>query len=167
MNKDIGRLPDGTGLSQPEPEVSALRASIPSADAWRTDSPPFGKRPIWQYVWLQGYSYHSGHYWDRQGWGTAGIRTNDAEDGLLGYRRSDIERICKDNDIDLISVRLVGWLPMTPPATLRAGERASLAPCDDGEWAASAIEAQRAETPESGSVHESAVAKPDAHDQPA
>jgi len=30
--KDLGRLPDGTGLSQAEPEVSALRASIPSAD---------------------------------------------------------------------------------------------------------------------------------------
>lgn len=29
--EELGRLPDGTGLSQAEPEVSALRASIPSA----------------------------------------------------------------------------------------------------------------------------------------
>lgn len=111
---------------------------------WRTDSPSFGRRPIWQYVWLQGRCDHSGHGWFRQGWGTAGIRTTDAPDGLLGYRRSDIERICRDNDIDIESVRLVGWLPMVPPALLTLEEQPPLAPCDDGEWSISYRESQDA-----------------------
>lgn len=148
----------GTGPSQAEPEdVSALRASVPCAHAWRTDSPPFGKRPIWQYVFLQGECRHDGYSWSRAGWGTAGIRTNDAKDGLLGYRAADIERICKDNDIDLWSAKLVGWLPMTAPALLTENDLPALAPCDDGDWSAQAIEAHRAET--LGSVHESAVPK--------
>lgn len=110
--------------------------SIPSADAWRTDSPPYGKRPIWQYVFLQGSSDHMGDGmpWARAGWGTAAIRPNDHPDGLLGYRRSDIERICRDNDIDLWTATLVGWLPMLPPALLTEQERPALAPCDDGAY---------------------------------
>lgn len=141
--------------SQPE-AVSPVPASIPSAAAWRLDSPPFGERPIWQYVWLQGEKEHSGDLWFRHGWGTAAIRPTNAPDGLFGYRRSDIERICHDNDIDLWSVRVVAWLPMQPPALLNAGMRPALAPCDDGEWAASAIEARRAATG-TGAVHESAA----------
>jgi hypothetical protein len=45
---------------------------------------------------------------------------------------------------------------MTPPALLGPSDRASLDPCDDGEWAASAIEASRAATAKQGAVHESA-----------
>jgi hypothetical protein len=108
---------------------------------WRTDSPPFGKRPIWQYVWVQGEKYHSGTTWFRQGWGTAAIRINDAEDGFQGFRRSDIERICLDNDMAIESAEVVGWLPMMPPAPLREQTLPRLRPSDDGEWAASAAPA--------------------------
>lgn len=124
-----------------------MSAQISSADHWRTDSPPFGKRPIWQYVWLQGETYHSGHTWFRQGWGTAAIRTNGAEDGLLGYRRADIERICRDNDMLVGSVSVVGWLPMTPPALLQEEERPRLPPCDDGEWSHTPAAPTSANTP--------------------
>jgi hypothetical protein len=131
-----GHLP--SGLSQSS--LSQAQPSVPNADAWRTDSPPFGKRPIWQYIWVQGEKYHSGTTWFRQGWGTAAIRTNDAEDGFQGYRRSDIERICRDNDIEPCSADVVGWLPMTPPALLRDETRPRLAPSDDGEYAREAVE---------------------------
>ena len=110
-----------------------------SAKAWRLDSPPFGKRPIWQFVWLQGECEHDGDAWFRQGWGTATIRTNDSPDGMLGYRKADIERICRDNDIDLWTARVVAWLPMTPPAMLNSGMRLQLAKSDDGEWGVNAI----------------------------
>ncbi len=160
---DSGHPAKADGLSptvEPVP-VSPLRASIPDASAWRTDSPIYGKRPIWQYVFLQGTAYHNDGYWMRSGWGTAGIRTNDADDALLGYRRADIERICKDNDIDLYSVRLVGWLPMTPPALITCENRPALALCDDGEWSAKAIEARMVETERLDQAkHKSAVAKP-------
>lgn len=128
-----------TGVGNREGEVLPL-----DVQAWRTDSPPFGKRPIWQYVFLQGSSDHMGDGmpWARAGWGTAAIRTNDAEDGLLGYRRSDIERICKDSDIDIWTAKLVGWLPMTPPALLTEQDRPALAKCDDGEYSARARAAQ-------------------------
>lgn len=106
-----------------------------AAKEWRTDSPPYGKRPIWQYVWLQGSQWHSDHNWARSGWGTAGIRLNDSPDGLLGYRRADIERICRDNGIDIETAKVVGWLPMTAPAPMPPEDRPALAPCDDGEWA--------------------------------
>lgn len=94
-----------------------------SADAWRTDSLPFDKRPIWQFVWVQGECYHSGPTWFRQGWGTAAIRPDDAEDAFQGYRASDIQRICDDNDIAFITAEVVGWLPMVPPALLEQEER--------------------------------------------
>lgn len=152
--------PSGDRATAVEPvPVSPLRDGIPSADAWRTDSPPYGKRPIWQYVFLQGSSDHM-HNWmpfARAGWGTAGIRTNDSTDSLLGYRRSDIERICKDSDIDIWTVKLVGWLPMAPPALLTESDRPALAPCDDGEYSAQAIEARSAET--LGSVEDESAAR--------
>lgn len=134
---DLGACPSGTASASLRDRAGSRLEQSRSphgADAWRTDSPPFGKRPIWQFVWLQGEQYHSGQTWFRQGWGTAGIRTNDAEDGMLGFRRSDIERICRDNDIQPESVVVVGWLPMSPPALLEEVERKALAPCDDGEW---------------------------------
>lgn len=143
QNQDVTPSGPGFRASHGADKSSPPEASIPNADAWRTDSPPFGKRPIWQYVWLQGECYHSGTTWFRQGWGTAGIRTNDADDGCLGYRRSDIERICRDNDIDPVSVDVVGWLPMAPPALLSGEMRPRLAPCDDGEYSAQAIEARQ------------------------
>lgn len=123
-------------------ETEAERGTAPGASTWRTDSPPFGQRPIWQFVWLQGECYHSGTTWFRQGWGTAAIRTNDAADGLKGYRRADIERICLDNDIDPTTVDVVGWLPMQLPALLSVEVRPALAPCDDGEWSAQILAEQ-------------------------
>ena len=149
MTQDNGAsLRDRVVVNGAGQAVSAVPASVPSADTWRTDSPPYGDRPIWQYVFLQGSSDHMGDGmpWARSGWGTAAVRTNDHADGLLGYRKSDIERICKDNDIDLWTVKLVGWLPMQPPALLTDQPRPALAPCDDGEWSAQAIEARSGET---------------------
>lgn len=144
--------------------VSPVPASIPSADTWRLDSPPYGKRPIWQYVWLQGEKEHSGDLWFRQGWGTATIRPNEAPDSLLGYRRADIERICRDYGIDLWSARVVAWLPMLPPAALNAGMRPALAPCDDGAWAASAMSAGTAETAQQAQARRAASAAPEGGD---
>lgn len=139
---------------------------VPNAETWRTDSPPFGKRPIWQYVWLQGSCWHSGEYWFRQGWGTAGIRTNTAKDGYLGYRDEDIARICRDNDIDYETAKVVGWLPMTPPALLAPIEREALAPCEDGEWGtAQGIDARERQDAAGGLIgeaDESPVAESDA-----
>tara|TARA_R100000093_G_scaffold41509_2_gene21665 strand:+ start:777 stop:1241 length:465 start_codon:yes stop_codon:yes gene_type:complete len=57
---------------------------------------------------------------------------------LLGYRQSDIERICRDNDIDIWTAKVVGWLPMITPAALTEADLPPLAPCDDGEWSAQA-----------------------------
>ena len=125
-------------VNEADKSSSPQAASIPNADEWRTDSPDFGQRPIWQYVFLQGSSEHthSCRPWARCGWGTATIRPVSAPDSLLGYRKSDIERICRDNDIDLWTAKLVGWLPAVPPALLTDCDRPALEPCADGEWAA-------------------------------
>lgn len=105
-----------------------------AADEWRTDNPPFGKRPVYQYVLLQGSCHHDGRDWFRQGWGTAGIRPHSDPEALHGYRRSDVERIAKDYDIDIETVRVVGWLPACPPAPFREEPRDAVPPSDDGEW---------------------------------
>jgi hypothetical protein len=159
MTDDPMALPSDRAFvpSASSPAVSPVPASIPSADTWRTDSPPFGQSPIWQYVWVQGEKYHSGQTWFRHGWGLATIRVAHADDHYRGYRRADIETICKNYDIDFaLGPVIVGWLPAEPPALLEEVERPSLEPRDDGEWAASAIEARRAATG-TGAVHESAA----------
>lgn len=160
MHKDNGASSGEDRATAAEPVVSALRDGIPSA--WRTDVPDFGSTPIWQYVWLQGEEYHSGRTWFRQGWGTAAIRVGHASDNYRGYRKADIERICKDNGIDFgLGPVIVGWLPMSPPVALTDGDMPPLVERDDGKWSAQAIETRRAETG-TGSVHESAVAESEA-----
>lgn len=112
------------------------QSGIANASGWRTDSPTFGKRPIYQFVFIQGEKYHSGQTWMRAGWGTATIRTTHAEDSFQGYRRADIERIARDNDMDIATVDVVGWLPASPPAPTTETLLPRLQPCDDGEFAA-------------------------------
>ncbi len=128
MTTQSGKADTAQGVGESEPIT-----------AWRTDSPPYGSRPIWQYVFIQGEQYHSGQTWARAGWGIAGIRTNDAPDGYAGYRKSDIERICSVWGMDFcLCPVVVGWLPMVPPALITESPLPALDPCDDGEWSASA-----------------------------
>lgn len=136
MGQDDGR--SLTGRATPaEPVVSALREGIANARAWRTDSPDFGQCPIWQYVWIQGEQYHSGHTWFRQGWGIATIRVAHADDHYRGYRQSDIEAICERNGIDFnLGPVIVGWLPAFPPVELDGEPHPSIAARSDGEYAA-------------------------------
>ena len=146
-------LPSDRAVVNGAASVSALRASVPSA--WRTDVPEFGKTPIWQHIFVQGSCYHDGGTWFRTGWGRATIRVQHSPEHFLGYKRDHIEAICREFDIDIETVRVVGWLPSRPPAPLTDETLPALPLRNDGEWSAQAIEARRAET--LGSVHESAV----------
>lgn len=154
MTDDLGVR---AGSREPSPAVLAVPASIPDA-AWRTDAPPFGASPIWQFVLVQGEEYHSGTTWFREGWGLATIRVAHAEDNYCGYRRSDIEAICENHGIGFeMGPRIVGWLPACAPAPYFGERKPALPLREDGEWSAKAIEARRAETPAAPSQDESAV----------
>jgi hypothetical protein len=84
--------------------------------AWNhpDDMPPFEHCPHRLFILVEGFKEHSGSLWNRLWADTAFIRPEDAPDGMLGYRRADIERIERDGDMDCAE-RIVGWLPAVFP----------------------------------------------------
>lgn len=84
---------------------------------WRSveDMPDWDYRPSVQFIVLEGEREHSGVRWRRTTWGVAHIRAPGADDEMLGYRESDIVRICEDGDMELMSARVTHWLPAIVP----------------------------------------------------
>ena len=80
-------------------------------------------RPGRQFIRIEGSSDHSGHSWVRVFCGEAFIRKPGAEDEMYGYRKSDIERLCKDGDMDLWSARVTHWMPFCLPPVMEAIEQ--------------------------------------------
>ena len=80
--------------------------------AWRTDTPPFMSRPIYQFVLLEGFQEHSGNTWARKFAGTAMIA--QGPESRFGYRASDIDRIQADGDMTCVT-KVLGWVPATWP----------------------------------------------------
>jgi hypothetical protein len=80
---------------------------------WRpiSERPPIMEQPGFQFIVIQGSRFHSGAHWARQWRGLATIRTPGSDDELLQYLRSDVERICRDGDIDLDTAVVTHWMP--------------------------------------------------------
>ena len=84
---------------------------------WRkiTDMPDWNDRPIYQFIRLEGECRHSGERWLRIKVGTATIE----RDGPFGYRESDIDRLCRDGDMDRETAVVTHWMPaIFPPMRL-------------------------------------------------
>lgn len=88
---------------------------------WLTSAelPPFDERPGRHFVRVEGWKEHSGTLWPRVWFDVAFIRREDQPDGVRGYRRSDMDRIMRDGDMDVIEA-VTHWAPASfafPDAT--------------------------------------------------
>lgn len=94
-----------------------MRAAIQQEQEphWRPVSqrPEIDQQPSRQFVLIDGESRHTGMRWSRKHWGIAYVRKPGSDDELQQYRRSDIEQILKDGDIDCGEV--THWMPATVP----------------------------------------------------
>ncbi len=79
------------------------------------DRPSFDHQPIRQFIRLEGSRHHHGDTWARVWCGEAFIRPLDAEDGINGYRATDMRRLCADGDMDIESVVVTHWMPAIFP----------------------------------------------------
>jgi hypothetical protein len=79
---------------------------------WLTSAelPPFDKRPARHFIRVEGWKEHSDGLWHRVWFDVAFICREDQPDSMLGYRRSDMERIMRDGDMDCIEV-VTHWAP--------------------------------------------------------
>lgn len=84
---------------------------------WKTASerPAWDEQPMRQFIRLEGSCTHHGDTWARVFCGEAWIRKPGTEDELLGYRKSDIERLCRDGDIDIETAEVTHWMPAIFP----------------------------------------------------
>jgi hypothetical protein len=84
---------------------------------WRDvlSRPPVDYQPGRQFIRIEGSTHHSGLHWARVWCGEAFIRKPGADDELLQYRRSDIERLCRDGDIDIETAQVTHWMPAAFP----------------------------------------------------
>lgn len=80
-----------------------------------SERPEFDKRPMRQFVRIEGSRYHSGCEWHRVWCGDAFIRHDDDPDGIQGYRKADILRLCADGDMDPETVEVTHWMPAIYP----------------------------------------------------
>lgn len=72
-----------------------------------SELPDWEHRPSRQFVHIEGWEAHSGPRWRRQIIGDAYI--DRTPDGLMGYRRADIERLLRDGHMDAGEVS--HWVP--------------------------------------------------------
>ena len=79
------------------------------------DQPPYMERPCRQFIRIEGRRYHSGVHWARVWCGEAFIRPDDADDGMLGYRKADMLRLCQDGDIEPETAEVTHWMPAAFP----------------------------------------------------
>ncbi len=75
------------------------------------ERPDLDKQPARQFVLVEGSRFHSGVFWNRRHWGVAYIRMEGADDELLQYRKSDIEQIIVDGDMDPWTAKVTHWAP--------------------------------------------------------
>jgi len=97
------------------PSTPPSVAVIP--DGWQPieTQPDFMERPGRQFIRIEGEAEHSGMCWSRVWCGEAYIRKEGADDEMLGYRKSDILRLCKDGDMIPSSARVTHWMPARFP----------------------------------------------------
>ena len=109
------------------PSTPPSVAVIP--DGWQPieTQPDFMERPGRQFIRIEGEAEHSGMCWSRVWCGEAYIRKEGADDEMLGYRKSDILRLCKDGDMIPSSARVTHWMPARfPLLTLSASPSPAL-----------------------------------------
>lgn len=76
--------------------------------------PEWDRQPIRQFILLEGQRMHSDLIWRRVICGTASVD----RDGPFGYRAEDIERLCRDGDMEPLTAAVTHWMPATyPPLT--------------------------------------------------
>lgn len=78
-----------------------------------SERPDLDHQPCRQFVLVEGASHHSGAKWARRYWGVAYTRKPGSDDEMQQYRRSDIEQILKEGDMDYGEV--THWMPATVP----------------------------------------------------
>lgn len=79
------------------------------------DRPPIDSQPCRQFIRLEGSSEHSGFTWARVHCGEAYTRKLGSDGELLQYRAADIQRLCKDGDMDVESAVVTHWMPAVFP----------------------------------------------------
>jgi hypothetical protein len=81
---------------------------------WRkiSDRPKWDHQPIHQFIRLEGECSHSGERWARVKIGTATVE----RDGPFGYRATDIDRLCRDGDMERETAQVTHWMPAIYPA---------------------------------------------------
>jgi len=78
-----------------------------------SERPDIDQQPCRQFVLVEGASHHSGVAWERKYWGVAYTRKPGSADELQQYRRSDIEQILKEGDMEYGEV--THWMPAVVP----------------------------------------------------
>jgi len=78
-----------------------------------SERPEIDQQPCRQFVLVSGARHHSGLTWARKHWGLAYIRKPSSDDEWQQYRRSDIQQILKEGDMDYGMV--THWMPATVP----------------------------------------------------
>lgn len=80
-----------------------------------SEQPADDQRPGRQFIIVEGSSDHSGLSWHRMHIGDAYIRKPGTDGEMLGYRKEDILRICKDGDMDPFTAMVTYWMPAAFP----------------------------------------------------
>lgn len=80
-----------------------------------SEKPDWDRQPGRQFIRLEGHAAHSGACWARVWIGEAFIRRPDDPEAILGYRASDIIRLCQDGDIDIETAQVTHWMPAVFP----------------------------------------------------
>ena len=81
-----------------------------------SERPEIDHQPCRQFIRLEGTHYHSGLSWRRVWFGEAFIRRPGADGEMLQYRKSDIDRLCADGDMDPESAKVTHWMPAQFPS---------------------------------------------------
>lgn len=82
-----------------------------------SELPDFDQRPGRMFIRLEGSRYHSDVFWGRVYCGDAHIRKPGGDDEMIGFRASDIKRLCADGDMDEWSAKVTHWAPAIFPPT--------------------------------------------------
>jgi hypothetical protein len=76
-----------------------------------SDRPEWHQQPIFQFICIEGEMIHSGERWARLKVGTATVE----RDGPFEYRAQDIDRLCRDGDMERATTEVTYWMPAVFP----------------------------------------------------